>query len=141
MVLGLDQAPLLGEVGSSSIEAKYMVLTSGTKERIWLRRLLIEIQIMDSSEPTKLMCNNQSAMKLIKNLVFHDRTKHIAIRHHFIREKITKKDIEVVHVASSNQLANILTNPLGRTLFEKLKNELRMVHTIVYSTFEDFHIS
>jgi hypothetical protein len=49
-----------------------MAFTSGAKEAIWLRRLLAKIQIMDSSEPTKLMCDNQSAIKLSKNPMFHD---------------------------------------------------------------------
>jgi len=77
-----------------------MALTNGAKKTIWLRKLLAEIQIMDNSEPTKLLCNNQIAIKLLENLVFHDRTKHLAIKHHFIREKVAKKEIEVVHVAS-----------------------------------------
>jgi hypothetical protein len=90
-----------------------MVLTSGAKEGIWIKKFLAEIQIMDSNEPTKLMCNNQCVIKLLENLVFHDRTKHIAIRHHFIREKVVKKEIKVVHVISLSQLTNILTKPLG----------------------------
>jgi hypothetical protein len=77
-----------------------MALTNGAKKTIWLRKLLAEIQIMDNSEPTKLLCDNQIAIKLLENLVFHDRTKHLAIKHHFIREKIAKKKIEVIHVAS-----------------------------------------
>jgi hypothetical protein len=51
-------------IALSSTEAEYMALTNGAKEAIWLRRLLAEIQIMDSNEPTKLMCNNQSVIKL-----------------------------------------------------------------------------
>jgi hypothetical protein len=76
------------------------------------------------------MCDNQSEIKLSENLVFHDRTTHIAIRHHFIREKVSEKEIEVNHVASSDQLVNIFTKPLGRTLFENLRSELGMVSTI-----------
>jgi hypothetical protein len=49
-----------------------MAHTGGAKEAIWLRRLLADIQIMDNSEPTKLMCDNQSAIKLSENHVFHD---------------------------------------------------------------------
>lgn len=56
----------------SSIKVEYMVFTSGAKEAIWPRRLLAEIQIMDNSEPTKLMCDNQRAIKLADNLTFHD---------------------------------------------------------------------
>jgi hypothetical protein len=63
------------------------------------------------------MCDNQNAIKLSKDPVFRDWHKHIAIRHHFIREKVSEKDIQVIHVASSDQLADIFTKPLGRTLF------------------------
>jgi hypothetical protein len=49
-----------------------MALTNGAKKTIWLRKLLAEIQIMDNSEPTKLMCDNQRAIKLADNLTFHD---------------------------------------------------------------------
>jgi hypothetical protein len=94
----------------SSIEVKYMVSISGAKEAIWPRRLLAEIKIMDSNELTKLMCNNESANKFSNNLMFHDWTKHIVIKH---REKIAKKEIEVVHVASLSQSINILTKHLG----------------------------
>jgi hypothetical protein len=56
----------------SSIKVEYMAFTSGAKEAIRPRRLLAKIQIMDSNEPTKLMCNNQSAIKLLKNPMFLD---------------------------------------------------------------------
>jgi hypothetical protein len=62
-----------------------MTLTNGAKKSIYLRRLLTKIQIMDNSEPIKLMCDNQNAIKLLENPVFHDQTKHIVIKHHFIR--------------------------------------------------------
>ncbi len=96
---------------------------------------------MDSNGPIKLMYDNQHAIKLSNNLMFHEWTKHIAIEHHFIKEKIVDKDIKVVHVTSLSQLVDILTKPLGWTLFEKLKNELGMVHTIAYYSYRDFHIS
>jgi predicted metallo-beta-lactamase superfamily hydrolase len=70
---------------------------------------------LDATEPTVLMCDNQNAIKLFENLIFHDRTKHIVIRHHFIREKVNEKEIEVNHVASSDQLVDIFTKPLART--------------------------
>jgi hypothetical protein len=92
-------------------------LSTRAKEAIWLKKLLHELQILDPTKPTILMCDNQSAIKLSKNPVFRDCTKHIAIRHHFIREKVSEKDIEVIPVASSDQMANIFTKPLGRTLF------------------------
>lgn len=107
-----------------------MALSTRVKEAIWLRKLLHELQILDTTEPTVLMCDNQNATKLFENLIFHDRTKHIVNRHHFIREKVSEKEIEVHHVASSDQLVDIFTKPLGHTLFENLRSELGMVNTI-----------
>jgi hypothetical protein len=70
----------------------------GSKKQPYIT--LSSTETMDNSEPTKLLCDNQIAIKLLENLVLYDRTKHLAIKHHFIGEKVAKKEIEVVHVAS-----------------------------------------
>lgn len=74
---------------------------------------------MDNNEPTKLMCDNQSAIKLLEILMFHDQTKHVVIRHHFIKDKVAEKEIEVIHVASSNQLLDILTKLFRLNIVQK----------------------
>jgi hypothetical protein len=79
------------------------------------------------------MCGNQNVIKLLENIVFHDRNKHIAIRHHFIRANVGENEIEISYVISFNQFANIFTKCLGCTLFENLRSELGMVNTIYSS--------
>ncbi|OWZ08694.1 Copia type Polyprotein [Phytophthora megakarya] len=63
--------------------------------------------------------DNESARKLAKNPEFHRRTKHIDVRHHFIRERIEKRQIEVSHIAGANNVVDIFTKYLPRVKFEK----------------------
>jgi hypothetical protein len=74
-----------------------------------------------------LLCDNESAMKLTNNLVQHARTKHIDVRHHFIRDHQQKWDICIESVGTNNQLANIFTKPLDEKRFCKLRNELNIL--------------
>ena len=90
-----------------------MAATAATKEAVWLRKLFDELDTV-SSCPTMLLINNQSAMALAKNAMFHDRTKHIAIQHHFIREKLDSGEIAVDYVPTSDQTADVLTKGLTR---------------------------
>jgi hypothetical protein len=59
------------------------------------------------------MCDNTSAIMISKNPILHARTKHIEIRHHFIRDHVKMCDIELIHVDTKNQIANIFTKPLN----------------------------
>jgi hypothetical protein len=71
--------------------------------------------------------DNQSAIALAKNPVFHDRSKHIELKYHFIREAVETKKIELEFVPTKLQLADILTKPLGRILFTELRSRVGMV--------------
>jgi predicted metallo-beta-lactamase superfamily hydrolase len=75
----------------------------------------------------RLLCDNESAIRMADNLVEHSRAKHIDIRHHFLRDHQQKGDIEVFHVSSENQLADILTKPLDEQTFCKLRSELNVL--------------
>ena len=74
------------------------------------------------------MCDNTSAINLSKNPVLHFRTKHIEIRHHFIKDHIQKGDIELVFVPTENQLADIFTKPLGEYQFCKIRRDLGLMN-------------
>ena len=74
-------------VAGSSAEAEYRAMTLATCELIWLRHLLQE-QRFGTDEQMKLICDNQVALHITSNQVFHERTKHIEVECHYIREKI-----------------------------------------------------
>jgi len=111
------------------MEGKYMMLSSCAKEGVWLRRLLIDLNLIKSTEPTIISCDNQSVIKLSDNPIFHARTKYIKVHHHYIREQVQNGVIKITHVPSYDQIADIFTKPLGHTLFCKFRCELGLVHT------------
>ena len=74
-----------------------------------------------------LLCDNESAMKITKNPVQHSRTKHIDIRHHFLRDHEAKGDISLQGVRCEEQLADIFTKPLDESDFVRLRNELNVL--------------
>lgn len=119
-------------VAMSSCEAEYVAASEATKEAMWLRRLLKELIGVHTLRNTgrsytlNLEIDNNSAMKLSKNPEFHARSKHIAIRHHFIREQIADGAIALQRIDTANNLADILTKGLPRPRFEELVRKLGM---------------
>ena len=116
-------------VAQSSTEAEYVALAAAAKEAIWLRLLISELRLSSlhntsGTFPVPLiLVDNQSAMSLAKNSAFHDRTKHIAVRHHFIRDEIERGTVQVEYVPTGDQLADVLTKGLSRekhTYFTRL---------------------
>ena len=71
-----------------------------------------------------LKCDNTSAINLTKNLIMHCRTKHIEIRHHFLRDHINKGNCEIEYVDTKYQLADIFTKPLAKDRFYELRRDL-----------------
>ena len=74
-----------------------------------------------------IFCDNTSAINITKNPVQHSCTKHIEIRHHFIRDHVLKNDISIEFVDSLNQIADIFTKPLNEAQFVKIRRELGML--------------
>ena len=75
---------------------------------------------------TKIFCDNTSAINISKNFVLHCRTKHIDVRHHFLRDHVKQKDISLVYIDTKSQLAHIFTKPLCEVDFCRIRNELGM---------------
>jgi hypothetical protein len=75
-----------------------------------------------------LMCDSFSAICLAHNPVFHGRTKHIKVRHHFLRYHVEKGDIEIKLIDTESQLADIFTKPLDSSRFASLRGELGICH-------------
>ena len=112
-------------VALSSCEAEFMAGTEAARQAIWLQDLLSEI--MDQpSERVTILIDNQSAIALTRNLVFHGRSKHIHKRYHFIRECVENGQIAVEHVPGEKQKADILTKALGRIKFKEMREFIGM---------------
>ena len=106
-------------VALSTAESEYIALGEAAREAIYLRMLLKDLG-QEQTEPTVIYEDNAAAEKLCKNNVLHSRTKHIDIRHHFIREIVQQGKIEIKHLASTDMLADIMTKALAFPTFNKL---------------------
>ena len=82
-------------VALSSTVLEYIAVVAATKESQWLWHLLQEI-CYSQHGPTRLYCDNQSCIQLNENPLFHDRSKHIELRYHFLREKVESNELELV---------------------------------------------
>ncbi|RVX05735.1 Retrovirus-related Pol polyprotein from transposon RE1 [Vitis vinifera] len=110
-------------VARSSAKAEYRAMTLATCELIWLRQLLQELRF-GKDEQIKLVCDNQAALHFASNPVFHERTKHIEVDCHFIREKIVSGCVATSFVNSNDQLADIFTKSLRGPRIKYICNKL-----------------
>lgn len=102
------------------MEAKYIALSEVCKEIVYLRRLLEYIGFKSCiMNATEIYCNNQSAIELNKNQVFHGRSKHINIRYHFSREIRDRGEISVNYLPSTKMVADICTKSLTKAKHEE----------------------
>ena len=114
-------------VSLSSAEAEYRSMRRLVAELSWLSRLLHEGTIT-SVTPIPVKCDNLAAIYIAKNPVFHERTKHIEIDCHFVREWLLSNDLITAYIPSRLQLANIFTKALGKQQFHFLQSKLGMIN-------------
>ncbi|GJW69563.1 ribonuclease H-like domain-containing protein [Tanacetum coccineum] len=107
----------------SSAEAEYRGVANVVAETCWLRNLLRELHTPLSSA-TLVYCDNVSAVYLSSNPVQHQRTKHIEIDIHFVRDLVAAGQVRVLHVPSRYQYADIFTKGLPSALFEEFRTSL-----------------
>jgi hypothetical protein len=100
-------------VALSSTEAEYMSASQAAREALWLRRLMADLGFGPVGATT-IRCDNQGALALAKNPVHHQRTKHIDVQHHFIRELVEQGTVQLVYCATDDMVADVLTKPLPR---------------------------
>ncbi|CAL2259327.1 unnamed protein product [Prunus armeniaca] len=110
-------------VSQSSVESEYRGIAQWVCEILWLRWLLAKIGFRPNAA-TKLHYDNQSAFEIANNPVQHDRTKHVEVDQHFIKEKLEHKLISIPFVPSSEYLADMLTHAMSKSRFEDSLDKL-----------------
>jgi hypothetical protein len=119
-------------VALSSYEAEYIAASTASTQALWLVRLLSDLLDKDTGA-LKLQVDSKSALALAKNSIFHERSKHIRVRHHFIRGCLEEGSINAGYINTKDQLADLFTKPLGRIRFLELCSKTGMIQ-ISYKT-------
>ncbi|GJS02364.1 hypothetical protein Tco_0318872 [Tanacetum coccineum] len=113
---------------SCHLQAEYVSAGKACQQALWMKQALIDYGVRLDDIP--IMCDNKGAIDLSKNPVQHSRTKHIEIRHHFLRDNVQKGNITIEKVTSEDNIADILTKPLKREPFNYLRLGLGMMEQI-----------
>ena len=117
-------------VSRSSAESEYRAMAQSTCEVMWIYQLLIEVGLKVSTS-VKLWCDNQSALHITSNPVFHERTKHIEIDCHFVRDKVQQGLISTGYLKTEDQLGDLFTKALNGVRVDYLCNKLGMINIYV----------
>ena len=104
----------------SSAEAEYRAAVNANQEDLWLRQILSEFGF-EQQKPTPLWCDNESAIKLAKDLVLPQHNKHIELHMHFFRNLVHDRVLEMLYFPTDDQVADIFTKSLTEVKFSKLK--------------------
>jgi hypothetical protein len=107
-VMILWQSRKQSSTALSTTEAQYIAACSTTCEAIWLRKLLIGLFDLEM-RATLILCDNQSCIKMTANPVFHDRSKHIEIRYHYIRDMVQRRALKLQYISTDEQVADVLS--------------------------------
>jgi phage anti-repressor protein len=109
-------------ISLSTAEAEYVAVGSCCTQLLWMKKLLCDYGF--TQDIMVIHCDNTSAINISKNPVQHSRTKHIDIRHHFIRDLVESREVALMFIPTENQLADILTKPLDGSRFESLRKAI-----------------
>ena len=110
-------------MASGTCEAEYMTLSLAVKELVWLYMLLRSMGV-NVRRPCVVYEDNTAAQKIANNATAIKRTKHIDVRHHFLREHVDQGTIKLVHVATKDQLADAMTKVLGKEGFLRFRDHI-----------------
>jgi hypothetical protein len=115
-------------VSLSTTEANYVATASCCAQLLWMRQTLKDYGVIFYKVP--LLCDNESAIKIAHNPVQHNKTKHIEILYHFIRDHVNRGDIDLSYVGTNDQLADIFMKPHDEARFQELRHELNIIDSI-----------
>ena len=112
-------------IALSSMEAEYIALSEAMKEVVWMQRIIKECSQFGLTMGTPIVyCDSKAALTYAKNDIENQRNRHIDLRYHYVKDLVQRGEIELVHVSSKDNVADILTKPLARTRFEELRTAL-----------------
>jgi hypothetical protein len=113
-------------VALSTTEVEYIALSVAFCEAVWLRNLMTDL--FDQEMDTIINhCDNQSYVKLYEKPVFHDRSKHVEIKYHYIKDMVQRKAVHLQYPPTYEQIADIFTKLLAKTKFEYFRERLGLV--------------
>ena len=112
-------------VSCSSAEAKYRAVANAVAEASWLRQLLAELHT-PLLQATLVYCDNINTVYMSSNPIQHQRTKHIEIDLHFVRERVALGAVRVLHVPTTSQFADIFTKGLPASVFTEFRSSLNV---------------
>nr|GEW27836.1 copia protein [Tanacetum cinerariifolium] len=112
----------------STTKAEYVRAEKACQQALWMKQALIDYGVRLDDIP--IMCDNKEAIDLSKNPVQHSRTKHIEIRHYFLRDNVQKGNISIENVTLEDNIADILTKPLKREALNYLRLDPEMIEQI-----------
>ena len=98
----------------------------GAREVVWLQKLLVGL-FKKPLKPNIIHCDNQSYSKISANLLFHNRSKHIEIPYHYIRDMVDRDVIKLVYIGTNDKIGDVLTKPLAKVKLEYFRGKLCMV--------------
>ena len=113
-------------VALSTVEAEYMAASLASCEALWLHKLLVNL-FGQELRPTVIYCDNQSCIQLSENPVFHDKSKHIEIRYHFIQDYVQRGAVTLQYISTDEQVADVQMRSLGRGKFVFFRDKLGVV--------------
>jgi hypothetical protein len=123
-------------IALSTAEAEYMAACEACTEAIWLRKLISDLfdQIPKS---TIIYCDNQSCIRLSKQPMFPERSKHIEIKYYFIQDKVQEGEVKLKYIPTDEQTVDILTKPLSRIKFAYFQEKMGIVEITPLAERED----
>ena len=113
-------------IAQSTTEAEYIAINSATKEAVFIKQLMTELDIYNQAK-FPVYTDNNGALALAKNPVFYKRTKHIAVKYHYIRQLIEEGTIDLVYINTKDQKSDGLTKPLDKTKFKEFLVQLGFI--------------
>ena len=110
----------------SIVEAEYMAIVVNCKNVVWIKQLLKGMN-EEITEIVVIYCDNTSVINISKNHVMHTKTKHIAIKCHYLRELVQDKEVRIEYVNTKEKIANIFTKYLSKDAHEYLRGKVGVI--------------